>query len=74
LETGRTHQIRVHLDSIGNPVVGDSTYGGARSSLSSPRPMLHAAKLSFTHPTTGEVMTFEAPVPQDMQAVIARCE
>jgi hypothetical protein len=65
LETGRTHQIRVHLDSIENPVVGDSTYGGARSSLSSPRPMLHAAKLSFVHPTSGEVVTFEAPVPQD---------
>lgn len=74
LETGRTHQIRVHLDSIGHPVVGDSTYGGARSSLSSPRPMLHAAKLSFAHPTTGEVMTFEAPVPEDMQAVVNRCE
>ena len=74
LETGRTHQIRVHLDSIDNPVVGDSTYGGARSSLSSPRPMLHAAKLIFIHPTSGEVVTFEAPVPQDMQAVINRCE
>ena len=74
LETGRTHQIRVHLDSIENPVVGDSTYGGARRSLSSPRPMLHAAKLSFVHPTSGEVVTFEAPVPQDMQAVIDRCE
>jgi 23S rRNA pseudouridine1911/1915/1917 synthase len=74
LETGRTHQIRVHLDSIGHPVVGDSTYGGARSSLSSPRPMLHAAKLSFVHPTTGEVVTFEATVPEDMQAVINRCE
>ena len=74
LETGRTHQIRVHLDSIENPVVGDSTYGGARSSLSSPRPMLHAEKLSFIHPTTGEVVTFEATVPEDMQAVINRCE
>ena len=74
LETGRTHQIRVHLDSIDNPVVGDSTYGGARSSLSSPRPMLHAAKLSFVHPTSGEAVTFESPVPQDMQAVINRCE
>lgn len=74
LETGRTHQIRVHLDSIGHPVVGDSTYGGARSSLSCPRPMLHAAKLSFVHPTSGETMTFEAPVPADMQAVINRCE
>lgn len=74
LETGRTHQIRVHLDSIGHPVVGDSTYGGARSSLSSPRPMLHATKLSFVHPTSGDVMTFEVPVPEDMQAVINRCE
>jgi 23S rRNA pseudouridine1911/1915/1917 synthase len=74
LETGRTHQIRVHLDSIGHPVVGDSTYGGARSSLSSPRPMLHAAKLSFEHPVSRATLTFEAPVPADMQAVINRCE
>jgi 23S rRNA pseudouridine1911/1915/1917 synthase len=73
LETGRTHQIRVHLDSIGHPVVGDSTYGGARSSLSSPRPMLHAAKLSFTHPFTEETVSFAVPIPADMQAVIDRC-
>ena len=73
LETGRTHQIRVHLDSIGHPVVGDSTYGGARSSLSSPRPMLHAAKLSFTHPFTEETVSFAVPIPEDMQAVIDRC-
>ena len=73
LETGRTHQIRVHLDSIGHPVVGDSTYGGARSSLSSPRPMLHAAKLSFTHPFTAETVSFAVPIPEDMQVVIDRC-
>ena len=73
LETGRTHQIRVHLDSIGHPVVGDSTYDGARSSLSSPRPMLHAAKLSFTHPFTAETVSFAVPIPEDMQAVIDRC-
>ena len=73
LETGRTHQIRVHLDSIGHPVVGDSTYGGARSSLSSPRPMLHAAKLSFTHPFSEETVSFSVPIPEDMQAVIDRC-
>jgi 23S rRNA pseudouridine1911/1915/1917 synthase len=73
LETGRTHQIRVHLDSIGHPVVGDSTYGGARSSLSSPRPMLHAAKLSFTHPVTHETVSFAVPIPEDMQSVIDRC-
>ena len=73
LETGRTHQIRVHLDSIGHPVVGDSTYGGARSSLSSPRPMLHAAKLSFTHPFTAKTVSFAVPIPEDMQVVIDRC-
>lgn len=73
LETGRTHQIRVHLESIGHPVVGDSTYGGARSSLSAPRPMLHAAQLAFVHPITGEAMSFEAEMPDDMKVLLARC-
>ena len=73
LETGRTHQIRVHLESIGHPVVGDSTYGGARSSLSAPRPMLHAAQLAFVHPVSGESMSFEAEMPDDMKALLARC-
>jgi len=73
LETGRTHQIRVHLESIGHPVVGDSTYGGARSSLSAPRPMLHAAQLAFAHPISGEVMSFEAEMPDDMKELLARC-
>jgi 23S rRNA pseudouridine1911/1915/1917 synthase len=73
LETGRTHQIRVHLESIGHPVVGDSTYGGARSSLSAPRPMLHAAQLAFVHPISGQSMSFEAEMPDDMKALLARC-
>lgn len=73
LETGRTHQIRVHLESIGHPVVGDSTYGGARSSLSAPRPMLHAAQLAFVHPISGESMSFEAEMPDDMKVLLARC-
>lgn len=73
LETGRTHQIRVHLESIGHPVVGDSTYGGARSSLSAPRPMLHAAQLAFVHPVSAQSMSFEADMPDDMKALLARC-
>jgi len=73
LETGRTHQIRVHLAAVGHAVVGDSTYGGARSSLKSPRPMLHAARLAFAHPVTGDHMEFGAGMPADMVAVIAQC-
>jgi 23S rRNA pseudouridine1911/1915/1917 synthase len=73
LETGRTHQIRVHLGAVGHPVVGDSMYGGARSALVAPRPMLHARRLTLIHPGNGEEMTFEAELPADMAAVIAKC-
>ena len=73
LETGRTHQIRVHLAAVSHPVVGDGTYGGSRSSLPAPRPMLHARRLGFLHPSTGVFMAFEADIPQDMSKVIARC-
>jgi 23S rRNA pseudouridine1911/1915/1917 synthase len=73
LETGRTHQIRVHLAAVGHPVVGDSMYGGAKSALVAPRPMLHARKLTLIHPGSGEEMSFEAPLPDDMQAIIDRC-
>ena len=73
LETGRTHQIRVHLGAVGHPVVGDSMYGGARSALVAPRPMLHARRLTLIHPGSGEEMTFEAELPADMVAVIAKC-
>jgi 23S rRNA pseudouridine1911/1915/1917 synthase len=70
LETGRTHQIRVHLSAIGHPVVGDTTYKGGRRALPVPRPLLHAARLAFDHPTTGERVRYSAPVPADMQAVL----
>ena len=71
LETGRTHQIRVHLAAIGHPVVGDGTYGGGRPGVSTPRPFLHAADLTFNHPTTGDEMSFTAPLPADLHAVLA---
>jgi 23S rRNA pseudouridine1911/1915/1917 synthase len=71
LETGRTHQIRVHLAAIGHPVVGDTDYGGVRSGLPAPRPLLHARRLSFVHPTTGERLTFESPIPADMEELLS---
>ncbi len=80
LETGRTHQIRVHLLAIGHPVVGDPTYNdpstprGATGSFSTlDRPFLHARSLSFRHPVTGSVMTFESPLPGDLRAVLDTC-
>ena len=73
LETGRTHQIRVHLAAVGHPVVGDPAYGGAKSALKAPRPMLHARRLTLVHPATGEEMSWEAPVPADMELVLSRC-
>ncbi|MFM7763723.1 MAG: RluA family pseudouridine synthase [Acidimicrobiaceae bacterium] len=73
LETGRTHQIRVHLATLGHSVVGDVVYGGARSVLSSPRPMLHATSLSFTHPVSGKEIKFSVDLPSDFAAVLAKC-
>jgi 23S rRNA pseudouridine1911/1915/1917 synthase len=72
LETGRTHQIRVHLAAIDHPVVGDATYGGARRSFPVARPFLHAARLGFDHPVSGKPMTFESPLPPDLTAVLER--
>jgi 23S rRNA pseudouridine1911/1915/1917 synthase len=72
LETGRTHQIRVHLAAIGHPVVGDRRYGGYRSSLDVPRTVLHAAALRLDHPTRpGERIELESPLPADLAGVIA---
>ncbi len=73
-ETGRTHQIRVHLTAIGHPVLADKQYGG-RSTKSRPnfgmtRQALHASRLGFAHPRTGEWVEFEAPLPADMQAAL----
>jgi len=81
IHTGRTHQIRVHLASIGHPVAGDATYGGTRTPSSRraaardalrglTRPALHAARLAFVHPATGERLAFEAPLPADLLQVL----
>jgi 23S rRNA pseudouridine1911/1915/1917 synthase len=83
IHTGRTHQIRVHLASLGHPVAGDATYGGtrpppcrqaaSRAALASlERPALHAARLAFTHPGTGQRVIFESPLPRDLQALVDR--
>ncbi len=71
-ETGRTHQIRVHLAAIGHPVVGDRVYGPARQRLALGRLFLHAARLTFRHPATGGEMTFTAPLPAELEAVLER--
>ncbi len=68
LETGRTHQIRVHLASIGHPLVGDPTYGQRRPMLGLTRPFLHAAELAFDHPDTGQRVTFTSPLAPDLRA------
>ena len=67
--TGRTHQIRVHLSYKDYPIVGDKLYNRGRSSPA-PRQMLHARRISFPHPVTGERMTVEAPIPDDFLAII----
>lgn len=71
LESGRTHQIRVHLAAIGHPVVGDGTYGGIRHGITTSRPFLHAAELIFVHPSSGESMSFTSALPADLAAVEA---
>jgi 23S rRNA pseudouridine1911/1915/1917 synthase len=74
LHTGRTHQIRVHLSSIGHPVIGDDTYGGGGgrrvTGLAAGRHALHAAMLSLRHPITSEQMTFRAPLPDDLETAL----
>jgi 23S rRNA pseudouridine1911/1915/1917 synthase len=79
IATGRTHQIRVHLSAIGHPIVGDSLYGGVHRRVPHPlravtkltRPFLHAERLAFTHPRTKERLEFTAPLPEDLEAVLA---
>ena len=71
LETGRTHQIRVHLQAIGHPVAGDPEYGGA-GALGLERQFLHAARLAFEHPFTGAQIDVSSPLPADLQAALPR--
>ncbi|WP_447985420.1 RluA family pseudouridine synthase [Nitrospira sp. Nam74] len=72
--TGRTHQLRVHLTSLGHPLLGDPTYGGRKvkeiADLTIPRVMLHAKTLGFTHPGTGAALAFSTPLPADMAAMV----
>jgi 23S rRNA pseudouridine1911/1915/1917 synthase len=72
LETGRTHQIRVHLAAIGHPVVGDALYGGARAGIALDRPFLHAARLAFDHPATGERIALDEPLPATLATLLDR--
>jgi 23S rRNA pseudouridine1911/1915/1917 synthase len=71
--TGRTHQLRVHLTSLGHPILGDQTYGGRKvcaiEAIEIPRVMLHARTLGFQHPVTGEAQEFTRPLPMDMEMV-----
>ncbi|MEZ5228007.1 MAG: pseudouridine synthase [Acidimicrobiales bacterium] len=66
LETGRTHQIRAHLEAIGHPVVADQRYAPRRPSLGLGRPFLHAAELGFVHPISGESLHFRSPLPPEL--------
>jgi 23S rRNA pseudouridine1911/1915/1917 synthase len=72
LETGRTHQIRAHLQAIGHPVVGDPEYGGTGEDLGLTRQFLHAEHLAFDHPFTGERVDVRSPLPQDLQDALSR--
>jgi 23S rRNA pseudouridine1911/1915/1917 synthase len=73
LDTGRTHQIRVHLQAIGHPVCGDPEYG-APGALGLERQFLHATRLAFAHPLTGEPIEVLSPLPADLQSALARAE
>ncbi len=72
LETGRTHQIRVHLGAIDHPVVGDATYGGLRPPITLGRPFLHSAELALRHPVTGEEIRVEEPLSPDLEALLTK--
>ncbi len=74
IETGRMHQIRVHLAHIGHPVVGDLVYGPNRKNDQFPRQMLHAEKISFLHPDSGDTVCLKAPLPDDFERSLQRLE
>ncbi|MBQ7879710.1 MAG: hypothetical protein IJ317_03575, partial [Clostridia bacterium] len=72
LQTGRTHQIRVHAKHLGHPVVGDPVYGYKKQKFTLNGQLLHARTLELTHPTTGERMTFHAPLPEYFKDVLKK--
>jgi len=74
IKTGRTHQIRVHMSEIGYPIVGDAVYSNGRNPFNVCGQMLHAAKLEFIHPTTKEIVKFEAPLPEYFGRIIEKLE
>ncbi len=74
LETGRTHQIRVHLQSVGYPIVGDPIYGVALPKISLRRQFLHACRLAFNHPVTGETLAFDSQIHDDLARVLAQVQ
>jgi 23S rRNA pseudouridine1911/1915/1917 synthase len=88
IDTGRTHQIRVHMASLGHPVVGDALYGAPREmrprranekntqggAISLPRNFLHAAQLELAHPRTGTKLAFEIPLPPELQVFLQTLE
>ena len=70
LQTGRTHQIRVHMKSIGHPIVGDKTYGIKKEAFQLPGQLLHAGEIGFIHPETEQEMSFSAPLPEDFEHIL----
>ena len=74
IETGRTHQIRVHLSTIGYPIVGDSVYSNGKNEFNVEGQMLHAKSIEFVHPITNEKMKVEAPLPEYFKEVLKKLE
>ena len=74
IETGRTHQIRVHLSSIGHPLIGDPWYGQRRPTLGMERPFLHAAQLEFDHPNGEGQVAFSSELAADLQEMLSELE
>ena len=74
LETGRTHQIRIHLAELGHPVCGEKVYGPGKDDSGAPRLALHAAELGFSHPATGEELRWTMPLPADLAEFVGQLQ
>ena len=74
IDTGRTHQIRVHLAEIGYPIIGDSAYSNGKNQFGVEGQMLHAKSLEFKHPTTGKILKLEAPLPEYFEEVLHKLD